>query len=243
MTFLANNFFERRAEISRAIPLWEFEPRSSVFQSSKLYEASQASADRMMCMDCAIVDSSHAYGGFGFVPFSRFVISKHGRALIADDMGLGKTVQAIGVASYYRDEWPLLVVCPSSMRFTWSKVISQLPSFDLISELPSSVFSPFSVQDILYWLPNQISEDDIFVVTSAKDILPQRNRQKCVIIASYDMMVSLEVEFVSRKFKIVILVRVMNILRKMQAGRCQTLFGWGRNLPLYANNYNVVCDA
>jgi hypothetical protein len=32
---------------------------------------------------------------------------------------LGKTIQAIAVASYYAADWPLLVVCPSSLRLTW----------------------------------------------------------------------------------------------------------------------------
>ena len=38
------------------------------------------------------------------------------RLLLADDMGLGKTVQALAMASYYRESWPFLVVAPSSMR-------------------------------------------------------------------------------------------------------------------------------
>jgi len=46
----------------------------------------------------------------------RFGISKKGRCLIADDMGLGKTLQAIGIVKYYSDNFPLLIVCPSSMR-------------------------------------------------------------------------------------------------------------------------------
>ena len=49
-------------------------------------------------------------------------MSKQGRLLLADDMGLGKTVQAICIAAYYRTEWPLLVVAPSSVRFTWAEV-------------------------------------------------------------------------------------------------------------------------
>ena len=51
-----------------------------------------------------------------------FAVSKDGRLLLADDMGLGKTVQAICIAAYYRKEWPLLVVAPSSVRFTWAEV-------------------------------------------------------------------------------------------------------------------------
>lgn len=51
-----------------------------------------------------------------------FAIAKGGRLLLADDMGLGKTIQAICVAAFYRKEWPLLVVVPSSVRFTWEQV-------------------------------------------------------------------------------------------------------------------------
>ena len=46
--------------------------------------------------------------------------------LIADDMGLGKTLQALGVASYYRSEWPLLIIAPSSVRFAWREVSDML---------------------------------------------------------------------------------------------------------------------
>lgn len=51
-----------------------------------------------------------------------FAIARGGRLLLADDMGLGKTIQAICVAAFYRKEWPLLVVVPSSVRFTWEQV-------------------------------------------------------------------------------------------------------------------------
>ena len=42
-----------------------------------------------------------------------------GKCLIADEMGLGKTIQAIAIANRYRNEWPALVVCPSSMKYAW----------------------------------------------------------------------------------------------------------------------------
>ena len=53
-----------------------------------------------------------------------FAIAQRGRLLLADDMGLGKTIQAICIAAYYRKEWPLLAVVPSSVRFTWEQVSS-----------------------------------------------------------------------------------------------------------------------
>ena len=54
--------------------------------------------------------------------FYRYCIEKEGRALIADDMGLGKTLQAICVACYYRRDWPVLVVCPASVKTMWAEV-------------------------------------------------------------------------------------------------------------------------
>ncbi|CAI7836733.1 unnamed protein product, partial [Closterium sp. NIES-53] len=53
-------------------------------------------------------------------PSVRFALSRGGRVLIADEMGLGKTVQAIGLAACYRDEWPVLVIAPSSLRLHWA---------------------------------------------------------------------------------------------------------------------------
>lgn len=34
-------------------------------------------------------------------------------------MGLGKTLQAIAVAAYYKEAWPLLIIVPSSLRYVW----------------------------------------------------------------------------------------------------------------------------
>jgi len=50
----------------------------------------------------------------------RRILAWDGRALLGDEMGLGKTLQAIAVARHYRREWPLLVLCPTSMAHTWA---------------------------------------------------------------------------------------------------------------------------
>ncbi|CAJ1896022.1 unnamed protein product [Cylindrotheca closterium] len=56
-------------------------------------------------------------------PFQRggvdFVAERNGRALIADEMGLGKTIQSIASLSMYWEEWPLLILTPSSARYHW----------------------------------------------------------------------------------------------------------------------------
>ncbi|XP_066201750.1 SWI/SNF-related matrix-associated actin-dependent regulator of chromatin subfamily A-like protein 1 isoform X3 [Saccopteryx leptura] len=109
------------------------------------------------------------------LPFQRagvnFAIAKGGRLLLADDMGLGKTLQAICVAAFYRKEWPLLVVVPSSVRFTWEQAflrwlpslnpahisvvetskdcltagLVNIVSFDLLSKLEKQIKTPFKV--------------------------------------------------------------------------------------------------
>ncbi|NXG06646.1 SMAL1 protein, partial [Sakesphorus luctuosus] len=80
--------------------------------------------------DLSVVDSKIVRS---LMPFQRegvnFGISRNGRLLLADDMGLGKTIQAICIAAYYQKEWPLLVVTPSSVRFTWAEAFHRwLPS-------------------------------------------------------------------------------------------------------------------
>ncbi|XP_077011183.1 SWI/SNF-related matrix-associated actin-dependent regulator of chromatin subfamily A-like protein 1 isoform X2 [Tamandua tetradactyla] len=100
------------------------------------------------------------------MPFQRagvnFAIAKRGRLLLADDMGLGKTIQAICIAAFYRKEWPLLVVVPSSVRFTWE-------------------------QAFLRWLPS-LSPDRINVVVTGKD----RLTAGLINIVSFDLLSKLE---------------------------------------------------
>jgi len=30
-------------------------------------------------------------------------------------MGVGKTIEALGIAYIYKDDWPLLIICPASL--------------------------------------------------------------------------------------------------------------------------------
>lgn len=57
-------------------------------------------------------------------PFQRegyeFAIHQaNGRLLLADEMGLGKTVTSLAIMLKYKSEWPLLILCPASLRHTW----------------------------------------------------------------------------------------------------------------------------
>ena len=112
-------------------------------------------------------------------------------------MGLGKTLQALGIASAYRSQWPLLVVCPSSVRFSWRDAVMK-------------------------WLPS-VSGEDITVITSgmnqvirtsmkssfetpfshlpAKDFLCNGE----VVIISYDLLPKKEFELQEKNFKVAVM--------------------------------------
>jgi SWI/SNF-related matrix-associated actin-dependent regulator of chromatin subfamily A-like protein 1 len=49
----------------------------------------------------------------------RFILSHDGRCLVADEMGVGKTLQALLAMWFYKEEFPLLVVCPCTLRGVW----------------------------------------------------------------------------------------------------------------------------
>ncbi|NWW87275.1 ZRAB3 endonuclease, partial [Rhynochetos jubatus] len=72
-----------------------------------------------------------------------FALQRSGRCMIADEMGLGKTIQAIAVSYYYRNEWPLLIVVPSSLRYPW-------------------------VDEMEKWIP-ELSPDDISIIQNKTD--------------------------------------------------------------------------
>ncbi|KAL3685839.1 hypothetical protein R1sor_003861 [Riccia sorocarpa] len=54
----------------------------------------------------------------------RFALQHGGRALIADEMGLGKTLQALAVVSCLQEEWPVLIIVPSSLRVHWANMVA-----------------------------------------------------------------------------------------------------------------------
>jgi len=113
------------------------------------------------------------------MPFQKegiqYGVSRGGRVLIADDMGLGKTVQALGLASYYRQSWPVLIICPSSMRFSWE-------------------------ESIIRWLPS-VDREDITVVTKGNDFIGSSK----LIIISFDLVNKKTEDLKRKNFQFVIL--------------------------------------
>uniref|UniRef100_A0A8C2QQT2 DNA annealing helicase and endonuclease ZRANB3 n=1 Tax=Capra hircus TaxID=9925 RepID=A0A8C2QQT2_CAPHI len=68
--------------------------------------------------------TSESYEQLDFLP-DKLRAKLHGKMINLSSMGLGKTVQAIGIAYFYKEEWPVLVVVPSSLRYPWTEEIEK----------------------------------------------------------------------------------------------------------------------
>lgn len=101
------------------------------------------------------------------MPFQRigieFALSRRGRVLIGDEMGLGKTVQALAIAHVYKADWPLLVVCPSSLRLNWR-------------------------EELIKWLGSDVPLSDIRVIMKGTDADLGDGDMSRVTIASYELV-------------------------------------------------------
>eukprot|EP00915_Cephaloidophora_sp_WS-2016_P005986 GHVH01007887.1.p1 GENE.GHVH01007887.1~~GHVH01007887.1.p1 ORF type:complete len:538 (-),score=61.50 GHVH01007887.1:16-1629(-) len=89
-----------------------------------------------------------------------FALKRNGRILIADEMGLGKTLQALAISAIYHEEWPLLIICPSAVKFQWR-------------------------DQALAWLPHLLKSDEVHMVKCGKDKISRSTR---VVISSYDII-------------------------------------------------------
>lgn len=49
----------------------------------------------------------------------KYGVEKRGRIVIADEMGLGKSIQALAIAKYYQESWPVLIVCTAKCCGVW----------------------------------------------------------------------------------------------------------------------------
>lgn len=79
----------------------------------------------LSCIDKELLESLYPFQREGI----ELCLSRNGRILLADDMGLGKSIQALGIATFYRLEWPLLIVAPASMVASWHEQVKRwLPS-------------------------------------------------------------------------------------------------------------------
>jgi SNF2 family DNA or RNA helicase len=107
----------------------------------------------------------------------KFGIEKMGRVLIGDEMGVGKTIQALALCGIYYEEWPILIICPSSLRYNWCKEASN-------------------------WLKCYMDEKDNIQVIWKKSEGIDRNSK--IVIVSYDLAKDLVKEIEARLFHVMV---------------------------------------
>lgn len=110
-----------------------------------------------------------------------FAIDKGGRALIADEMGLGKTYQAIALADFYKENWPLLICTTVSTRDTWAA----------------------KIRELLRYVPMQ----SIVTLQGSQDYI----REATILISSYSLMEKCAEKLLERGFGFIIMDESHNL--------------------------------
>lgn len=82
----------------------------------------------------------------------------------------------MAICSYYKNFWPCLIICPSSLRLTWASEIHK-------------------------WL--NIDEDDIQIIFATKDTIRKSSK---IVIASYDLIARKGIEEQMKKIKFDVVV-------------------------------------
>jgi len=88
----------------------------------------------------------------------KFAIKNKARILLADEMGVGKTIQSVCIAALYREDWPVLIMCPNAVKTCWKN-------------------------EILIWLKHLVRKSDILTINSSKNKLKKAKFYIC----TYDM--------------------------------------------------------
>lgn len=129
-----------------------------------------------------------------------FAIRQEGRLLLADDMGLGKTVQGLAIASYYRKEWPVFIVCPSSVKFMWKENTKRWISH--------------SIREVCDLDKDDEVDDYILVLENGRQKIDKKAK---VVIASYDLVAKNLEEIITGGFNMVkLLLKILFLLNDKQ---------------------------
>jgi SWI/SNF-related matrix-associated actin-dependent regulator 1 of chromatin subfamily A len=91
-------------------------------------------------------------------------------------MGVGKTIQAIGIAAAFREDWPILILTPSSIKYSWR-------------------------DEILNWLQEWLEPQDVQIIKSGKDEF--KSNVKFYII-SYDLSIRVTNKIIEKNFRFAI---------------------------------------
>lgn len=92
------------------------------------------------------------------------------KVLIADEMGLGKTVTSLAIMLAYKSEWPLLILCPASLRYTWPAEIEKF-----YPKLPHSAVYVVKGFDDCDFHSNPSKRSKIKIVVATYSLLQNRS--------------------------------------------------------------------
>ncbi|KAL0489097.1 hypothetical protein AKO1_009042 [Acrasis kona] len=100
------------------------------------------------------------------LPFQKLgvehAVQRNGRILIGDEMGLGKTIQAIAIATYYFEDWPMLIICPSQLRQNWKCEIRKWMTYvkeDDVTIIENGKFNDLTLINVISY--DLVSKDDV----------------------------------------------------------------------------------
>jgi SWI/SNF-related matrix-associated actin-dependent regulator 1 of chromatin subfamily A len=118
------------------------------------------------------VSSADSENNSGSTPivYQRDLLGK-GRILLADEMGLGKSITSLAIMAHYRStDWPLLILCPASLRHTWPSEIEKfVPSLP-----PSSIYVVSGFDDADFY-ENEAKRKKIQIVVATYSLLQTRS--------------------------------------------------------------------
>jgi SWI/SNF-related matrix-associated actin-dependent regulator 1 of chromatin subfamily A len=87
-------------------------------------------------------------------------------------MGVGKTIQSLAVAYIYRYEWPLLIICPPTLKLNWQNEVKrwypdiQPPQIQLINNKKTALKVSVQIMIVSYDLAWRMKDmfDNVRVV-------------------------------------------------------------------------------
>lgn len=128
-------------------------------------------------------------------------MQQNGRLLLADDMGLGKTIQGLAIASYYKDEWPLFIVAPSSVKFMWKESCKKW--------LTTTIMKVCRVDN------PELVDNYIQVIENGRQAIDPTCK---IVISSYDLLAK-NIENISKVHYKVIIADESHLLKTVKAAR------------------------
>lgn len=133
-----------------------------------------------------------------------FAVQQNGRLLLADDMGLGKTIQGLAIASYYKSEWPVFIIVPSSVKFMWKESCKKW--------LTSTIMEVCRVNS------PELVDNYIQVIENGRQVIDPTCK---IVISSYDLLAK-NIETISKVHYKIIIADESHLLKNVKTARTKS---------------------